>query len=167
MVVDCATEGMSPRSAGGMSTLSITWMTPFDAGTSASTTLASLTMTPSATVNERSSSLTAVAVMPSVTADAGTEPETTWYSRISVSVALPSTVSNAARSIPAAANASSVGANTVNGPVPWSVSTSSAWARAATSAVWMVVAWAVIAMFIAGVQTYASQTSWLTVASCA
>ena len=116
----------SVTSAGGMRTLSITWMTPLDAGTSASTTFASLTITPSPTVKDRSSPLTAAADMPSVTADDGTAPETTWYSRMSVSAALPSTVSSAARSIPAAANASSVGAKTVNGPSPCSVVKSSA-----------------------------------------
>ena len=85
----------SVTSAGGISTLSITWMTPLDAGTSASTTFASLTITPSPTAKDRSSPFTAVADMPSVTADDGTAPDTTWYSRMSVRVALPSSLSSA------------------------------------------------------------------------
>ena len=127
----------SVTSAGGISTLSITWMTPLDAGTSASTTFASLTITPSPTAKDKSSPFTAAADMPSVTADDGTAPDTTWYSRMSVSVALPSSLSSAARSIPAAANASSVGAKTVNGPSPCNVVNSSAWTTAATKEVWI------------------------------
>ena len=103
-----------------------------DAGTSASTTFASLTMTPSPTVNVRSSPLTAAATRPSVTAEDGTSPATTWYRRMSVRAALPSSVSRDARSMPAAANASSVGAKTVNGPSPCSVDSSSACTTAAT-----------------------------------
>ena len=119
---------MSPTgSAGGISTLSITWMIPLDAVTSAMMTFASLTMTPeSVAVNATSSPLAMVAVIPSVTAEDGTEPAYTWYSRMSVRVALPSSLSSAARSIPAAAKASSVGANTVNGPSPCRVASSSA-----------------------------------------
>ena len=48
-------------------------------------------------------------------------------------MALPSGVSSEAKSIPASVNAWSVGAKTVNGPVPWSVSNSSAWITPATS----------------------------------
>ena len=96
----------------------MTWITPLDAGTSARTTVASLTMTESPTVKERSSPLTAAATNPSVTAEEGTSPATTWYSSMSVKAALPSSVSRASRSIPAAAKASSVGAKTVNGPSP-------------------------------------------------
>ena len=73
-----------------------------------------------------SSPFTADATKPSVTAEDGTAPDTTWYSRISVSRALPSSLSRAARSIPASANASSEGANIVNGPSPCKVATSSA-----------------------------------------
>ena len=101
-------------------------MIPFEAGTSARTTFASFTLTPSPTEKDRASPLTAVADIPSVTADDGTAPATTWYSRMSVRVALPSSLSSAARSIPAAAKASSVGANTVNGPSPCRVASSSA-----------------------------------------
>ena len=84
---------------------------------------------------------------------------------MSVSVALPSSVSREAKSIPASAKAASVGAKTVNGPAPCRVATSSAWARAATSELCMVVAWAVMAMFTAGTHAYASHTVWLTVGS--
>ena len=54
---------------------------------------------------------------------------------MSVSVASPASVVNSERSIPAAVKAASVGANTVNGPTPCSVSTKLAWASAATRAV--------------------------------
>ena len=47
-------------------------------------------------------------------------------------MAFSSSVSKDAKSIPAAVNASSVGANTVNGPSPESVETSPAWLNAAT-----------------------------------
>ena len=72
---------------------------------------------------------------------------------------LPSSVSRASRSIPAAAKASSVGAKTVNGPSPCRVVTRSAWASAATRELWIVVALAVIAMSTAGVQMYASHSA--------
>ena len=78
MPVPVATLGMSTRSAGGIKTLSITWITPLDDSTSAVTTLASLTRTLSAlTVNVRSSLFSAVAVMPSVKSEDITLPETT------------------------------------------------------------------------------------------
>ncbi len=70
-----ATVGMS--SAGGVRTLSITWIIPFEAGTSARVTLASLTMTPCPTEKVRSSPLYAPTVMPSVKDDELTEPTTT------------------------------------------------------------------------------------------
>ena len=74
--VDIATAAISTRSAGGISTLSMTWITPFDAGTSANTTVASPIITvPSVTVNEASSSLTIVTVNPSVTSAALTAPK--------------------------------------------------------------------------------------------
>ena len=76
--VPWATVGISAKSAGGIRTLSITWMTPLDAITSADVTVASFTMTdPSDTVNDRSSPLSASADMPSVTSEAVTEPLTT------------------------------------------------------------------------------------------
>ena len=61
-----------------MRTLSITWMTPFEAITSADVTVASFTMTdPSDTVNERSSPLSASTDRPSVTSEDATAPLTT------------------------------------------------------------------------------------------
>ena len=64
---------MSP--GGGMSTLSITWMTPLDAATSGVVTVASPIFTiPSATVNDALSPFTITADIPSVTSDAVTFP---------------------------------------------------------------------------------------------
>ena len=65
-------------STGGVSTLSITWIIPFDACTSAWITVASLMETVPLTVNLVLSPLTISASMPSVTALAGTAPATTW-----------------------------------------------------------------------------------------
>ena len=131
--MDAAIVGMSDGSAGGMSTLSITWMTPLEARTSAVVTVASPILTvPSATVKVASSPFSMVTVRPSVTADDWTDPEYTWYVRMSASVAFSSSVSNDARSIPAAAKAASVGANTVKGPSACSAVTRFACARAAT-----------------------------------
>ena len=59
---------------------------------------------------------------------------------MSTSVAFSSGVSNSAKSIPAAANAASVGAKTVNGPSPCRVSTSPACVSAATNESWTPVA---------------------------
>ena len=74
--VDIATAAISTKSAGGINTLSITWITPFDAITSAVVTVASPTITvPSVTVNEASSPLTIATVNPSVTPAALTAPE--------------------------------------------------------------------------------------------
>ena len=95
-------------------------------------TFASLTITPSPTVKVKSSPFTAAATKPSVTAEDGTAPDTTWYRRMSVSVAIPSSLFSASRSIPAAVNASSVGAKTVKGPCPCSVDNKFAWITAAT-----------------------------------
>ena len=133
MPVHCAVRGMSFGLSVGVRTLSITWITPLLVFTSAMDTVASFTITPPSTVNASGWPLTAFADMQSVTAEAGTSPLTTWYSRISVSAAFPSGVSRAARSMPASANAWSVGAKTVNGPVPCRVSNSSAWITPATS----------------------------------
>ena len=59
-----------------MRTLSITWMTPLLAGTSARVTVASPMLTaPSATVNVASSPFSIVTVRPSVTAEDSTDPE--------------------------------------------------------------------------------------------
>ena len=138
-------------------------MTPLLAGTSASVTVASPTMTtPSVTVNEASSPFSMVTVSPSVTAEEATDPEYTWYVRMSARVAFSSSVSKVDRSIPAAAKASSVGANTVNGPSACSAVTRFACVRAATRELWIVVALAVIAISTAGVHMYASHSAWLT-----
>ena len=53
-------------------------MIPFDAITSAVTTVASLTMTVSLTVKVTSSPFSIVAVIPSVTSEEATDPEYTW-----------------------------------------------------------------------------------------
>lgn len=55
----------------------MTWITPFDARTSAKMTFASLTITPSPTEKVKSSPFTAEATIPSVTAEDGTAPDTT------------------------------------------------------------------------------------------
>ena len=69
MPVDCATDGISTKSAGGIKTLSMTWTTPLLALTSAVVTVASLIITePPETVNEASSPFSIVTVRPSVTA---------------------------------------------------------------------------------------------------
>ena len=83
-------------------------------------------------MNVRSSPFTAAATKPSVTAEDGTAPDTTWYRRMSESVAKPSSLFRAFRSIPAAVNASSVGAKTVKGPSPCNVDNRFAWITAAT-----------------------------------
>src|SRR6185437_10057776 len=78
-------------------------------------------------------------------------PATTWYVRILVSVALFSGLSRLS-TVPAgsAANASLVGANTVNGPGPSSVSTRPAAFTAATSVVWSLECTAFSTMFFDG-----------------
>ena len=83
----------------------MTWITPLLVLTSARVTFAPLTITPLPTVKDRDWPLTAVTDKHSVTALDGTSPETTWYSKISDNVALPSGVSRAARSMPASMNA--------------------------------------------------------------
>ena len=65
-------------STGGVRTLSITWIMPFEACTSGVITVASLMETVPSTVNLVLSPLTISANMPSVTALAGTAPATTW-----------------------------------------------------------------------------------------
>ena len=65
---------------------------------------------------------------------------------MSVRVALPSSLSSAARSIPAAANASSVGAKTVNGPSACKAETSPACESAATRESWAPVFCAFVGM---------------------
>ena len=110
-------------------------------------TLALLTVTPLAsTPNWTRSPLTVVANMPSLRALEGTSPATTWWRRMEVRVAFSSGVSKVLRSMPASANATSVGANTVKGPAPWSVVTRSACVKAATSESWTPVAEALAGM---------------------
>ena len=75
--VHCAVRGISFGVSVGLSTLSITWMTPLLVETSASVTVASLTMTPPLTVKERGCPLAASADIHSVTAAEGTFPATT------------------------------------------------------------------------------------------
>ena len=119
--IPIVTSQVTSLSAGGVSTLSITWITPLLAGTSASVTIA----TPSPTITPKTSltytnSKSPLAVVtfdfPSVRSADIISPGTTWYSKMFARVSFPSGVSSAAKSIPAAANASSVGANSVNGP---------------------------------------------------
>ena len=65
----------STGSAGGMSTASITWMTPLLASTSAVVTFAPSIMTPaSETVKDASSPFNIVTVIPSVTLVEATAP---------------------------------------------------------------------------------------------
>ena len=61
----------------GVSTLSMTWITPLLASTSAPVTVASLTITVVPTVNDSGLLFSASADIQSVTADDGTVPETT------------------------------------------------------------------------------------------
>ena len=76
MPVDCAIAGMSP---GGNSTLSMTWMMPLEACTSAMVTLAPSTVTPAVvTPNLTLSLLTVVASMPSLRSVDATSPLMTW-----------------------------------------------------------------------------------------
>lgn len=63
---------------GGMMTVSITWITPFDAAISAVVTVASLTITLSPTEIVTSAPFTVAAVMPSDRSAAITDPGTTW-----------------------------------------------------------------------------------------
>ena len=63
---------------------------------------------------------------------------------MSESVAFPSGVSRESRSMPASMNAWSVGANTVNGPGPCNVESSSAWMTPATRESWTPVHCAVL-----------------------
>ena len=65
---------------------------------------------------------------------------------MSASVAISASVTKVSRSIPAAVNAASVGANTVNGPSACRAVTRSALARAATREVWIPVPVATVGM---------------------
>ena len=87
-----------------------------------------------------------VTVIPSTTSAAFTAPSYTWYIKISDRVEFFSSVSYVVRSIPAAANAASVGANTVNGPFALNASTNPAWLSAATRESWTPVFAALVGM---------------------
>jgi hypothetical protein len=104
-------------SDGGMSTESTAWMMPLLALMSAATTLLSLTWSPPPAVAVKLTfSPSIVVAEPSVAACAAvTRPLTTWYSSTFLSSAgsAPSASSVAFGTL---ANASSVGAKTVNGP---------------------------------------------------
>mmetsp|Transcript_23914 Transcript_23914/g.76925 ORF Transcript_23914/g.76925 Transcript_23914/m.76925 type:complete len:451 (+) Transcript_23914:264-1616(+) len=122
-------------SAGGKRTWSMTWTTPFEATTSGIVTVASLivTVAPSKEIVALSPLAIATVVLPTGMADdAMAASAITWYKRTSVN---PSTSARRAARASAStkAKASSVGAKTVKGPGPASVSTRSAAARAVTS----------------------------------
>ena len=80
-------------------------MIPLLVATSGRVTVAPLTVTASPTPKESVLPLTAVADPHSSTAEDGTSLPTTWYSKMSASAALPSSLSSAARSMPASAKA--------------------------------------------------------------
>ena len=94
----------------GSNTVSITWITPFEAFTSAVVTLALFTITPTASAFTLSDWPLTVGTMPVFTSLAITAPETTWYVRIAFSLGMSF---NSASTVPAGslANAASVGAN--------------------------------------------------------
>src|SRR6187549_217119 len=109
-----ADGGPQDQLAGGRSTWSMTWITPFDAMTSGVTTLALSFRytTPSLTAMAMGEPSTESAEVSPTTWSEVTDPETTWYSRTFLSASLSA---RSASSVPAgsAAKASSVGANTV------------------------------------------------------
>ena len=101
--------------AGGIITLSITWIIPLLAGTSASTTVAAsapTVTTPSVTVTVGSSPFAAVTVFAPSVGQLMQFLQTTWYRRMSASAAISSRWCNL-KADSAAENASSVGAKTV------------------------------------------------------
>ena len=113
--------------AAGKMTESMMWMTPLEHSMSVVVTLAPSTMTPSVpTLMVISAPLTVGTLAPSMvtTVLAITLPETTWYVRMPVSLALFSGLMSSS-TVPAGslAKASSVGAKTVNGPGDFMVST--------------------------------------------
>src|SRR5436190_19231164 len=113
----------------------MTWITPLDDSMSALVTVAPPTMTLSPTTfNDSSFPFTVFAEDIPATSLAIALAATTWYVRTATSFSLFSGLRRYS-TVPAGslANASSVGANTVNGPAPFSVSTSPAALRAAAS----------------------------------
>src|SRR5436309_10976764 len=141
----------------GISTVSTTWITPLDWLTFAIVTveeppLAStiITLSPECfTVS--SSPSTVFSFLPSVRLEASSLPGTTWYVRILVSVGLLSGFTSVS-TVPAGSlpKAALVGANTVNGPFPSSVSTRPAAFTAATRVVWSLELTAFWMMFLEG-----------------
>lgn len=119
----------------GMRTVSITWMTPLEHLMSALTTFEELRKRlPSVTLSAIFFLFRAVALVSLTACDEATLPATTWYVRMSLSFPLFSGLRSIS-SVPLGSflNASSEGANTVNGPSPFSASTSPAAFNAATS----------------------------------
>ena len=113
----------------------MTWMTPLVHSMSALTTVdAPLSLTPFFVLISNLAPLTVAADLPSIfmTSAAMTLLATTWYVRIAVSFGMSL---RRLSTVPAGnlANASSVGAKTVNGPAPLRVSTSFAAVSAAAS----------------------------------
>ena len=113
--------------AAGKMTESMMWMTPLEHSMSVVVTLAPSTMTPSVpTLMVISAPLTVGTLAPSMvtTVLAITLPDTTWYVRMAASIALFSGLISSS-TVPAGslAKAASVGANTVNGPALFIVST--------------------------------------------
>ena len=143
----------------------MTWITPLDAVTSACVTTASLTFTSTPTPKDNLSPFSASVVSPSERSVDITKPVTTWYVRMSTSVAFSSSVSKVLKSIPAAVKASSVGANTVKGPSPCNVLTKSACTKAATNESWTPVFCALVGMSSFSSATTAGVTRRLAVTS--
>jgi len=134
--------------AEGMSTWSMTWMTPLLHRISAFVTVAVLTFTVDPAIEIVTVvPCTVAGVIPLVRAELLTVPFTTWYVRIaersflarSCALVIP-------RVFSAAVKASSVGANTVKGPVPLRVATKAAFVRASASTVKVLAATAVSTM---------------------
>ena len=127
----------SSGGAAGSSTSLITCITPLEASMSAVTTFAELIETvPMSSLTVTSAPLT-VATFRSLApmrSELITLPGITWYvsTAVRVSVSARSCSAVSPRAAKALANASSVGANTVNGPSPCKVSTNPAAWTAAT-----------------------------------
>merc|ERR1719375_2693831 len=127
-----------PASRGGMTTLLMTWITPLLAATSAAVTFAPANMTLlAALVMVTGNPLSTSTVCEAFRSAAMTfAPLITWFLRMSARSALlrsaALSIFNASR---AAANASSFGANTVNGPAPFKASTRPAFLRASVKTV--------------------------------
>src|SRR6478609_1938307 len=122
-------------------------MTPFVATTSAVVTFASSTFTPELVSINTGDPETVLKTCSSFRSfDATAAPATTWYVKISVSAALLSPARTPGLAVSKAANAASVGANTVNGPGPFRTSIKPALVNAAASFVKLPAATAVSTM---------------------